>query len=98
MFQSAAILLQSRAGIAKKENKLTTNWGSCYWKVGQVIQIGATLLQTGANITKWGNYYKVGRDLDQMYIKKSVRKVYCPPPFLWFAYLAQLRMETHVYR
>ena len=49
------ILLQSGA-------KVITKWGSfCYYKAGQ------NLLQSGAGITKWGNYYKVGHN--NMYVK-----------------------------
>ena len=48
-------------------------------------QSGATLLQSETDITKLGTYYKVGQYIDQSYIKKLVRKIYCPQPFLSFA-------------
>ena len=41
-----------------------TWWDNLHYKVGSVLQRGATILQTGTGITKWGkSYYKVGRVL-----------------------------------
>ena len=53
-----------------------TKWGRRYYKLGQLLQIwasvitnwgsyyklGQTLLQIGAAITNWGNYYKLGHN------------------------------------
>ena len=35
-----------------------TDWGKSYYKVGQEIyyEVGQSLLQSGAGITKWGKY------------------------------------------
>ena len=41
-----------------------TNWSSLfYYKLGQTLKIGATLLlQFGASVvTNWGSYYKLGQ-------------------------------------
>ena len=41
-----------------------TWWYNLYYKVGSVLQRGATILQIGTGITKWGkSYYKVGQVL-----------------------------------
>ena len=57
------LLLQSGAKfITKWGSFFITKWGKIYYKVGQVLQSGAMLLQSGAGITKWGNYYKVGHN------------------------------------
>ena len=46
---------------------VVTNWGNSYYKLGQfqllqivpkLLQIWAELLQIGAGITNWDNYYK----------------------------------------
>ena len=37
-----------------------TNWGNFYYKLGQVLQIGARF------ITNWGRYYKLGQSLLQI--------------------------------
>ena len=39
---------------------IITNWGKCCYKVGQLLQIRATV------ITKWGSYYKLGQNLLQI--------------------------------
>ena len=57
------ILLQIGASVI-------TNWVSLiitiqdkfYCKSGQLLQIGQPLLQLGAAITNWGNYYKLGHN------------------------------------
>ena len=67
-----------------------------YYKVGQVSQSGATTITKsgrGNSIKKMGSSY-----IDQNYIKESVRKIYCLPPYLSFANLTQLRMEKNVYK
>lgn len=38
-------------------------WGNWYYKVGQVLESGVVLLQSGSYITKWANYYKVGQEV-----------------------------------
>ena len=58
------LVLQSGAKfIIKWGSFFITKWGKIYYKVGQVLQSGAKLLQSGAGITKWGNYYKVGHNI-----------------------------------
>ena len=63
------VLLQIRANIV-------TNWGKGCYKLGQVLQISATvirkygsyykleqdLLRIGAGITNWDNYYKLAHN------------------------------------
>ena len=39
-------------------SSVITNRGKSYYKLGQVLQIGAELLQVGVGITNRGNYYK----------------------------------------
>ena len=56
-------LLQSGAKfITKWGSFFITKWGKIYYKVRQLLQSGAILLQSGAVITKWGNYYKEGHN------------------------------------
>ena len=73
-------LLQSR--VASRYYKLNKS----YYKMGQVLESGPTLLQSEIDITKWGSSYKVNQYIDQRYIEESVRNIYCPPPFFIFAY------------
>ena len=37
------------------------NWGKCCYKLGQLLQIRATVITNRAAITNWGRYYKLGK-------------------------------------
>ena len=50
-------LLQIRTNVV-------TNWGKCCYKLGQLLQIRATVITNRAAITNWGKiYYKLGQVL-----------------------------------
>ena len=57
------VFLQIRANVFKNWAasllqigvSVVTNWGNCYYKIGQLLQIGAKF------ITNWGRYYKSGQ-------------------------------------
>ena len=42
------------------DSLIITNWGKCYYKLGQVLQIRTIV------ITKWGSYYKLEQNLLQI--------------------------------
>ena len=61
MLQSGAIINTMRAYIKKEQlccKVGQTDWGKCYYKVGQVIyyKVDQSSLQSGAGITNWGKY------------------------------------------
>ena len=59
--QGSSVLLQIRANVVTNwDSFIITNWGKCYYKLEQVLQIRAIV------ITKWGNYYKLGQNLLQI--------------------------------
>ena len=52
------VLLQIRANVVTNWGSfIITNWGKCCYKLGQLLQIRATV------ITKQGSYYKLGQVL-----------------------------------
>ena len=53
-------LLEIRVNVVKNwDSFMIANWGKCCYKLGQLLQIRAAVLQTSAAITNWGNmYYK----------------------------------------
>ena len=100
LFESAANLSQSKTALCYYKNRLelqkcgagNLQCGSHLCKVVQVLQCEKTLILRGADITKSGSYYKVGLYIDQRYIKKSVRRIYCSG-----AFFSRGRIEVHVY-
>ena len=49
------VLLQIRANVVTNwDSFVITDWGKCYYKIGQLLQIKAKF------ITNWGRYYKLG--------------------------------------
>ena len=49
------VLLQIRANVVTNWGSFViTDWGKCYYKIGQLLQIKAKF------ITNWGRYYKLG--------------------------------------
>ena len=63
MLQIRAVLFYCKLGqmlLKNWDSLIITNWGKCYYKLGQVLQIRAIV------ITKWGSYYKLGQNLLQI--------------------------------
>ena len=54
------VLLQIRANIKNWGSFIITDWGQCYYKLGQLLQIRATV------VTKQGSYYKLGQNVLQI--------------------------------
>ena len=80
------VLLQIRTDVATNCGSfIITNWDKCCYRLGQLLQIRATVitkqssyfifgqnfLQIGAGITNQGNYYKLGYNREQ---QKKVRE------------------------
>ena len=55
------VLLQIRAKVVRNwDNFITTNWGKCCYKLWELLQIRAPLLQNRAANTNWDKtYYKL---------------------------------------
>ena len=85
------VLLQIRANVvANWGSFITTNWDKCCYKLGQLLQIRATViikqgsyykleqnvLQIGAGITNQGNYYKLGHNNEKSFSTDSLNLLY----------------------
>ena len=72
------VLLKIRANVFTNWGSFNiTNWGKCCYKLGQLLQIRATVitnggkyynlgqivLQNGATISSYSNYYKLGHNI-----------------------------------
>ena len=56
MLQTGAALFYYKLGqMLLQIGAATTNWGTRYYKIGQLLQIGAKC------ITNWGRYHKLGQ-------------------------------------
>ena len=67
------VLLQIRANVVTNWGSfIITNWGKCCYKLGQLLQIRATVITIRATITNWGKmYYKLGQVLQIRAIIKN---------------------------
>ena len=85
------VLLQIRANVVTNWGSfIITNWGKCCYKLGQLLQIRATvitkqgsyyklgqnLLQIGVGITNQGNYYKFGHNIMINLLSKNQESIY----------------------
>ena len=98
------VLLQIRANVATNRGSfIITNWGKCCYKLGQLLQIRATVitkqgsyyklgqnvLQIGAGITNQDNYYKLGHTI---YLHRYILGQY---NLKYFLYPASLSYVSH---
>ena len=61
-YKKVQALLKSGSG------NLLQSSAVAHYKVQQILERWATLLENGTDIRKWGSYYKVGQCIDQRYM------------------------------